>query len=992
MQEAQLRQQVEQFGAPEIEEDKPGLFRTLVDLLSRPNYATAGMVEELLNGRSITSGVSRALSEIFSGVGGVQGQKRAFGEVLEGQGVGTKTLADAFPALEGTWVGHMGSRGAAGIALDIVTDPLTYMTFGAWTGTKIATSKGIRYLNKSGAKRLGEIKRKNIALAKDSLKSTDDIAVTKMLDEVVTASEKEFESLYKVGDDISSEFLEKGGAKLFGHTIPGSDKLGVPLHKAMSMLPDSISKPAIEGATQMREGMYRMMRGIFSPEGALANLPQPMRERAVRLTNSFFRSSMAHRGHLMSQKAPLEKIYRKLEKADPNIGERWHDIREGIRPKSDIKTAEELDTYEKAMALYGSMGTTLWEHGVLADQQILPKYIFHQYKNVEDLAQYHPRPGVKLEPGSKAVFEKERKFESFREAQEVSRELHEQALQKMSKGEADRLYPILEPEWDVFKNMDTYINQHADVLARKAWREQMASEFGKKLDDFDLDAVHEAALAGKMSKTTKGAPKEFSPENVPLKRAIDEDDVEETLRRAFGEDDARYVAVKSKITDDELVYLPKGIAKAMESVDSSLFNTKDYKEFGKMLKGFDWLNNNFKWGNYTIWPASLARDGYSNVFLSMLRIGFAALNPRNHTDAVLLMAGKNLKQQFKNTGYTIGELRGLSKTLGVWVPGQVFVEQTGRFKLGPTRRALTEARASVENEARVLLWMEEIARGADPRSAADTVGQFLFNYGEVSRVERDLFRRLIPFYTFTRKNVELQWKQLRRNPGMQINQVKPFRGHHEENEQMVKWEAEAMKLRMDKDGKTLHALTGIDLPLRNVDTIWAGGFQSTGRRLTGMITPLIKTLLIEGPTGQELFTNRNLTRTQSGLVGRAIDTINPPKAIKDWLGYKKEMDDAGRPSYSFDGARFNVLFRSWMFSRMISTSDRQFREYAGDDNWARALLDLTTGLRVKDIDFTDQQRKRYRTRIRQLEDSLVRRGRFRTFAKNYRDKNPGEFE
>jgi len=116
-------------GAPDIEQDKPGVFRTILDLLSRPNFALAGFTEEVAGEEpSVGRGVKRALTEIFSGVGGLQGEKRAFGQVLENLGVGTTTLGDAFPAIEGTWVGNFGSRGAAGLALDIFTDPLTYLT------------------------------------------------------------------------------------------------------------------------------------------------------------------------------------------------------------------------------------------------------------------------------------------------------------------------------------------------------------------------------------------------------------------------------------------------------------------------------------------------------------------------------------------------------------------------------------------------------------------------------------------------------------------------------------------------------------------------------------------------------------------------------------------------------------------------------------------------------------------------------------------------
>jgi hypothetical protein len=289
-------------------------------------------------------------------------------------------------------------------------------------------------------------------------------------------------------------------------------------------------------------------------------------------------------------------------------------------------------------------------------------------------------------------------------------------------------------------------------------------------------------------------------------------------------------------------------------------------------------------------------------------------------------------------------------------------------------------RGLIENEARVLLWGANVRRGMTAREAADHVAEFLFNYGEVSQIEREAFRRFIPFYTFTRKNVELQWKALRQNPGMSINQLKPFRGISEENEEMVRFEGEALKLRLDKDGKTLHALTGIDLPLRNLDTLWQGGFGPTGRRMMGMMTPLLKVPL-ELVTGRDFFTGSELRRTRADTIGRIVEATNTPQGIRNWIGYKKEVDDAGRPRYTLDAHKYSLLVRSWMFSRAFSTSDRVFREYLleGDANIQAALLDGLTGIRFKEINMDDQQRRKLFRRRRQLQESLARRGVLRPF-------------
>ncbi|GAF90411.1 unnamed protein product, partial [marine sediment metagenome] len=51
-----------------------------------------------------------------------------------------------------------------------------------------------------------------------------------------------------------------------------------------------------------------------------------------------------------------------------------------------------------------------------------------------------------------------------------------------------------------------------------------------------------------------------------------------------------------------------------------------------------------------------------------------------------------------------------------------------------------------------------------------------------------------------------------------------------------------------------------------------------------------------------------------------------------------------------------------------------------------ALLDVLTGLRVKDIDMDEQAELKTKTRIRQLKESLVRRGEMREGQYTYTPK------
>jgi hypothetical protein len=216
-------------------------------------------------------------------------------------------------------------------------------------------------------------------------------------------------------------------------------------------------------------------------------------------------------------------------------------------------------------------------------------------------------------------------------------------------------------------------------------------------------------------------------------------------------------------------------------------------------------------------------------------------------------------------------------------------------------------------------------------------------------------------------------------------EVKPFRGREEENGQMTSWEGEALKLRLNSDGKTVRVLSGVDLPIRNLDLIWRGSMRETARGALGMLSPILKAP-IEVAAGSSLFTGKDMKRQESTLVGQAIEALDPPQPIKDWLGYVKDYDPAGRPRYSFDGEKFYILFQSYAVSRLVSTTDRQFRTYRDDPVWGPVILDIFTGLRHKNLNLDEEKGRRTTERIRDLNESLVRRGVRREFTRVYEPK------
>jgi len=109
-----------------------------LDVLQRGEYAAAGGLEEVwggepgISGREAGAAIGRAGRELFSGVGGIQGQKKTFGDVIKKNVPEYKRWAKEHPVL---------STGTD-LALSIGLDPTTYVGLGLIDDVARLTGKG----------------------------------------------------------------------------------------------------------------------------------------------------------------------------------------------------------------------------------------------------------------------------------------------------------------------------------------------------------------------------------------------------------------------------------------------------------------------------------------------------------------------------------------------------------------------------------------------------------------------------------------------------------------------------------------------------------------------------------------------------------------------------------------------------------------------------------------------------------------------------------
>lgn len=71
---------------------------------------------------------------------------------------------------------------------------------------------------------------------------------------------------------------------------------------------------------------------------------------------------------------------------------------------------------------------------------------------------------------------------------------------------------------------------------------------------------------------------------------------------------------------------------------------------------------------------------------------------------------------------------------------------------------------ALENNARLALYMDTLAKTGSRSAARANVKKALFDYSDLSDFEQDVMKRLMPFYTWSRKNIPAQIEAMLKNP------------------------------------------------------------------------------------------------------------------------------------------------------------------------------------------------------------------------------------
>lgn len=326
-------------------------------------------------------------------------------------------------------------------------------------------------------------------------------------------------------------------------------------------------------------------------------------------------------------------------------------------------------------------------------------------------------------------------------------------------------------------------------------------------------------------------------------------------------------------------------------------------------------------GTYKMWqtfaPSFHTRNGFGGAFNNI------AEHPE-YTAGILKNIGTTIGALFrrKRSPYLeeLAQLGGLGQTqmtdiigkeIGKAIPEATDVLKefkTGwgwdAWKIGssehPLARGHRQMHSVVEAINRGSYYVTLREHGMAPAEALRYVTKTQFDYGQLSPLERNFMRRLVPYYGWLRNNLPLQFTRLLDRPGGVTGQTLRVMAKSDDREYVPSFMRESLGARLP--GGTPEATSFLmqsGLPVEDVNKfIFEGGKPAlvrTAEKFISQAHPLA-VAGVEALTGKQAFTGRPLDQLHSMTGSRSLDALihyspfaRPIGGIEKWTDERKTL-------------------------------------------------------------------------------------------------------
>lgn len=825
------------------------LFTKTLDALNTPQQMIYGAAMGLMKGKPIGQSAMEGARNDLSGR-----------EVLEAAGMPRgRTLDEMLPSAGGNipFFGDTGATGAAGLAMDVVTDPINAIG-GLGLGRKVM-GLGAKAVEMSPLARF--------------LPSQSEQAVKALI------------RAEKLKEVRRVEMAKQAGEKVAANVADISKRTGLSVDEVNRRISGRVEQKTGEQLGLPETGYISGNRGQITQEG----LPRLPSDQLEGLRQSFETTAAEH-GRMFPRKVlPTE-----------------------IRPASPGEVQETIDRLARARGFRVKDETSMLRDTTRVLDQALRKDGVRSFNAAENLAEdvvaiqqslgFGKQPVretaegavtsvVKGEPEIPAIVQQAAQVKATMRDTLIRERAHGLGTVELDDTSVDYLTHLMTDEAkqaligssaELKKFGSRYNARHGFQIARQ-WRgmpiEQLQQagraaklpgypgvRIGKLFEDNPALLQTVRAIAGEKAITDADI---FTRSAFELGKRLDDPAMAKIVAANPGKFTKLSIASSPDPRVEQLSGFLKNyvfesdVAKHLDSYYESVTNPKFSNAF---WQGYDRVQDEWKRLTLVYFPAYHARNAVGNMFNSMLG---GVYNPAEYARAAGFQRGAAEKV------YEIGDM---ARPKGEWDKLLSDYGITGQFKqymglqerLTPGRkasllrapeRAGMQAGKAIEDNARIAHFFNKLDNGMSPTEAALSVKKYLFDYGDMTDFEKVWMRRALPFYAWTRFNLPLQMRSVVEQPhkfqalGDIINAMERDRPKADDEDKLIaEWMKEntQVKVGTDRDGNPEYFLLGGWLPSADI-----GKLDKPVKLITDGLSPFIKAP-IEMITNKSLFFGRDI--------------------------------------------------------------------------------------------------------------------------------------
>lgn len=338
---------------------------------------------------------------------------------------------------------------------------------------------------------------------------------------------------------------------------------------------------------------------------------------------------------------------------------------------------------------------------------------------------------------------------------------------------------------------------------------------------------------------------------------------------------------KTMANDTDIVFLPQDMVKAFDNYADLAFNRETRST---LLRLYDQANNFFKKTAYLWNPGHIVRDFQGNVFNNFL---MGVNSPAEYVEALKIL---------RNPGEGV-----LSTPKGDLLYSDI-MEKAGKMGIMETQIAteipttlakpeskyttlMRKATYNTDGWTRMTGFIHNLKEGMSYDQAATVTKKFLFDYQDLTTTERKVFRRIIPFYTWLRKNIPLQVEMLFKQPRVYSRLNKMYESA---NGGPVDWENEPEYIKESMAIKPFGGdnYVGLNMPYNDLSMVGSPG------KVLSSVSPFIRAP-IEMATNREWWTGQDIEGYNNeqqeipviSTLLKAITGDSGPTIDKRYLGH-----------------------------------------------------------------------------------------------------------